>query len=158
MTGMATTPLSVADERTVAMSLFNGTWELIRKEGRAASDDDTMLHMAHASRHHWGNAGTPANRARGEWLCSRVYAVLRRAEPYRYHVQRVLDLCPENAIGDWDVAFGYEALARASALAGDVDQPRAVTGQALAAAEQIADPADRSLLLADLETIPGWSA
>lgn len=62
------------------------------------SDDDRMLHLAHASRHHWGEVvgstdlgqGGPANLARGEWLCSRVYAVLGRAEPARHHAERLL--------------------------------------------------------------------
>jgi hypothetical protein len=47
-----------------------------------------MLHMAHASRFHWEQVGTPANLARGEWLCSRVYAVLRRPEPCLHHAAR----------------------------------------------------------------------
>jgi len=50
---------------------------------------------------------------------SRVYAVLGRAEPARHHAQRVLDVCLENGIGDWDLGFAYEALARAAAVVPD---------------------------------------
>jgi len=67
----------------------------------------------------------------------------------------VLDICQENGIGDWDLAFAYEALARAHAIAGDAVQARAYTDQALAAAEDIAEDGERDLVLADLETIPG---
>jgi hypothetical protein len=49
----------------------------------------------------------------------------------------VLELCQEHGIGDWDLAFAHEALARASAVDGD----RAAR--------------DRELLDADLRTIPG---
>jgi tetratricopeptide (TPR) repeat protein len=100
---------------------------------------------------------TPANLARGEWQCSRVYAVLGRAEPCLHHAQRCLDLCRENGIGDWDLAFAYEALARGHAVAGDVEQARAYTEQALAAAEDINEDDERELVLGDLESIPGQS-
>jgi tetratricopeptide (TPR) repeat protein len=148
---------SVTDERLLAAQLFNETWRWLEKEGRSREDDDRMIHAAHASRYHWGQvpAATPAHLARGEWQISRVYAVLGRAEPALHHARRVLDLCQENGIGDFDLAFAYEALARAHAVAGDAGQAREHTDQALAAAEDIADNDDRDLVLADLETIPG---
>src|SRR5580698_10019767 len=148
---------SATDERLLAAQLFNETWRLMEQEGRSIRDDDRILHAAHASRYHWGQvpAATPAHLARGEWQISRVYTVLGRAEPALHHARRVLDLCQENGIGDWDLAFAYEALARACAIAGDAGQAREYTDQALAAAEDIAEDAERELLLADLETIPG---
>lgn len=145
----------ITDERRLAAALFNATWTLLEKEDRSRDDDDAMLHMAHASRHHWGQVGKPENFGRGEWQCSRVYAVLGRAEPSLHHAQRCLDICQENGIGDFDLAFAYEALARAHAVAGDVEQARAYTQEALAAAEDIASDDDRELVLSDLETIPG---
>lgn len=81
--------------------------------------------------------------------------MLGRAEPALHHARRVLDLCQENGIADWDLAFACEALARAHAIAGDTDRAREYTDLALAAAEDIAEDEDRDLLLADLETIPG---
>ena len=84
-----------------------------------------------------------------------MYAVLGRAEPCLHHAQRCLDICQENGIGDWDLAFAYEALARGHAVAGDAAQARAFTEQALAAAEDIAEDEDRELVLSDLERIPG---
>lgn len=148
---------SVTDQRLLAAQLFNETWRLMEQDGRSRQDDDRMIHTAHASRYHWGQvpAATPAHLARGEWQISRVHTVLGRAEPALHHARRVLDLCQENGIGDWDLAFAYEALARACAIAGDAGQAREYTDQALAAAEDIAEDAERELLLADLETIPG---
>jgi DNA-binding transcriptional MerR regulator len=148
---------SVTDTRLLAAQLFNETWRLMEQDERTRQDDDRMIHTAHASRYHWGQvpAATPAHLARGEWQVSRVYAVLGRAEPSLHHARRVLDLCQENGIGDWDLGFAYEALARAHAIAGDTGQAREYTDQALAAAEDIAKDVDRDLLLADLETIPG---
>jgi DNA-binding transcriptional MerR regulator len=148
---------SVTDERLLAAQLFNETWRLMEKEERTRQDDDRMIHTAHASRYHWGQVrdATPAHLARGEWQVSRVYTVLERPEPALHHARRVLDLCQENGIGDWDLGFAYEALARAYAVAGDADQAREYTDRALAAAEDVAEAGDRELLLADLETIPG---
>jgi DNA-binding transcriptional MerR regulator len=148
---------SVTDTRLLAAQLFNETWRLLELEGRSRDDDDRMIHTAHASRCHWGQVPgvTPAHLARGEWQISRVYAVLGRPEPALHHARRVLDLCQENGIGDWDLAFAYEALARARAVAGDTAQARRYTDQALAAAKDIAEDNERELVLADLETIPG---
>ncbi|MBS2964650.1 MerR family DNA-binding transcriptional regulator [Actinocrinis puniceicyclus] len=147
---------TVTDQRMLAAQLFNETWRLLEMEHRTRDDDDRMIHTAHASRYHWGQTptATAANLARGEWQISRVYAVLGRPEPALHHAHRVLDICTGNRIGDWDLAFAHEALARAHAVAGDPDQARAATDQALAVAEDIAEDEERDLLYADLETIP----
>jgi hypothetical protein len=144
-----------ADERRMAIDLFNGVWRLLEKEDRSVEDDDLMLHMAHASRYHWGQVGAPANFSRGEWQCARVYSVLGRAEPAIYHARRGLEICQAYGIGDWDLAYAYESLARAHAVAGDKEQARTWTEQALAAAEDIAEDEDRELVRSDLESIPG---
>jgi tetratricopeptide (TPR) repeat protein len=148
---------SVTDARLLAAQLFNETWRLMELQGRGRQDDDRMIHTAHASRYHWGQVPgvTPTHLARGEWQISRVYATLGRAEPALHHARRVLDLCRENGIGDFDLAFAYEALARACAVAGDNGGAREHTDQALAAAADITGDEDRGLLLTDLETIPG---
>ena len=114
-----------------------------------------MIHAAHASRYHWGEAAgsTPNNLARGEWQCSRVYAVLRRPEPALWHARRVLEICEANGIGDWDIAFAYEALARASRVAGDTDAAERWLAKAREAGDRIAEPEDRELLFSDLATI-----
>ncbi len=144
------------NHRAVGIELFNQTWALMDKPDRTVEENDAMLHMAHASAHHWRAEGTGAtanNLARSEWQVSRVYTVLGRAEPAAYHARRCLEICQANGIGDWDLAFAYEALARAASLAGDheaaagyVEQARAVT---------IAEDSDRDLVQADLAAIPG---
>jgi hypothetical protein len=135
------------NHRQLGVDLFNETWRLI--ESRA--DDDRMLHAAHASRFHWGEAPEcrPENLARGEWLCSRVYVVLERPEPALRHARRCLELCEANAIGDWDLAYAYEALARASAGA-DRDRWKV---KARAAGDAIAAAADREHFDEDWSTL-----
>ena len=148
---------SVSDVRLLAAQLFNETWRLMGLPDRSQDDISRMIGAAHASRFHWSQVPghTPAHLARGDWLISRVYAELGRAEPALYHARLVLGTCQENGIGDWDLAFAYEALARAHAVAGDAARAREFTDRALAATEDITDDEDRDLVLADLETIPG---
>jgi hypothetical protein len=139
--------------RQLAVDLFNHVWALLETPDRTPMQDDEMLHAAHASRHHWAEVGEPVNLARGEWQCSRVYAVLGRSEPAMWHARRCLALCEEHGIGDFDIAFAWEAIARAALVAGD----RAAADDAIARARQladaIADDEDRHLLAIDLASI-----
>jgi len=63
----------------------------------------------------------------------------------------VLEICQHNGIGDWDLGFAYEALARAHAVAGDSEEARRYLE--LATNTEIAEEDDRELLESDLETI-----
>jgi len=142
--------------RSMAAALFNHTWKLLEKPDRSVEEDDEMLHAAHASAYHWLHAGgTAANRARSEWQCSRVYAVLGRGEPAVHHARRCLELCEAHAdeMDEFDLPFAYEAMARAHCTAGELDAAHEWLGRARDAGRQIADEDDRSLLESDLATI-----
>jgi len=141
--------------RLLASSLYNGCWPLLRLERRTAAQDDELLHMAHASRHHWGQVGSPANLARGEWMCARVYATLGRAEPALHHALRCLSLVESGGEGfeDWDHPAALEALARAQFVAGrqaDAEHTVRVAREALLA---VADADDRALITDDLDAL-----
>jgi len=142
------------DQRQLGVDLFNGTWELMEKADRTPDDDALMIHIVHASAYHWLQVGKPENFARSHWLCSRVYSVLSRSEPAIYHAKFVLDICERNGIGDWDLAFAYEALARAYAVAGDSAESGRWLAKAHEASANIAEDEDRELVLSDLATIP----
>jgi hypothetical protein len=141
------------NERQLGVDLYNETWRLMESR----EDDERMLHMAHASAYHWREAleCEPKNRARSEWLCSRVYTVLGRAEPALYHAKRCLEICrahPEN-MEDWDLPFAHEALARAHRVAGNDDEVRDQELKARELGEQLADPEDREHLEEALATL-----
>lgn len=141
------------DHRQLGVDLFNHAWTLLERESRTRDEDDEMVHAAHASAYHWRYAegARPENRARSEWQISRVYAVLGRAEPALFHAQRCLDHCLENGIADWDLAFAYEALARAHTVAGDGEEAKRHVARAREVA--IADDEDREHLEESLATI-----
>jgi DNA-binding transcriptional MerR regulator len=150
------TDLDPATHRALGVTLFNHTWTLLEKADRTPDETDEMIHAAHASRFHWGRAldAVPANLARGEWQCSRVYAVLGRAEPALWHAQRCVAINEAAGVADWDIASAYEAMARASAVAGDRAATAEWKAKAEAALDGIADQDDRDLIEGDLATLP----
>ncbi len=113
-----------------------------------------MLHAAHASRYHWGRVGTPRNLSIAEWQISRVYAVLGRAEPARFHAVRALETARRGGLGRFYVAYAFEALARAAASAGDRPARERYLRKARRIGATVRDRDDRRMLLEDLATIP----
>ncbi len=142
------------EQRRLAADLFNLVWTLLETLDRTAEQDERMLHAAHASRFHWGEIGEPVNLARGDWQISRVYAVLGRAEPALHHAQRCFETCRANGIEDFDLAFAYEALARASAVAGRPDDAADYAELARQAGERISEQEEREIFFSDLAGLP----
>ncbi len=139
--------------REFAKQCFNGVWDLLDKKERTKDEDAQMIRMAHASRYHWGVIGTPLEFARGDWQISRVYAVLGFGVMAYKYAQSCLDLCEKNDLGGFDLAFAYEALARASAVSGDVDKGQGYIYLAKSAGEEIAKKEDRDYFFSELESV-----
>jgi hypothetical protein len=147
--------LDAETHKRLGIDLFNKTWTLMEKAGRSREDDDEMVHCAHASAYHWFHVGTRANRARSEWQCSRVYAILERAEPALDHARRCLEIVeasPEE-MEEFDLPAAYEALGRASSVGGDLDEARRYVQLGREATALIADEDDRGIMEADFATI-----
>lgn len=149
--------LDKAIQRRLGVDLYNSTWTLIEKADRTAAETDEMIHRAHASRWHWARVGEPINLARGEWLCSRVYATLGRGEPALWHARRCVEI--NEALGrdareTWDLPAAYEGMARASFAAGDPASGALWKAKAVAALEDIADADDREPIAQDIATLP----
>lgn len=151
----ALTELDGATHRALGIALHNYVWTMLEKADRTRAEIDDMIHAAHASRFHWSRAeGSEPNLARGEWQCSRVYAVLGRGEPALWHARRCLAINQQAGRGDWDIASAYEAMARASAVAGDPAAAAEWKAKAVAALDGIADKDDRDIIENDLATLP----
>ncbi|HEV8488884.1 MAG TPA: helix-turn-helix domain-containing protein [Candidatus Limnocylindrales bacterium] len=149
-----TSELDAATHRQLGVDLYNTTWTLLEKADRSAFETDEMIHRAHASRWHWGKVGEDVNLARGEWLCSRVYAVLGRGEPALWHARRCVDI-DEAAKGreDWDLPSAYEAMARAVLVTGDREGAREWAAKARETLAAIPDPDDREVIEQDLASL-----
>jgi hypothetical protein len=150
------TELDGATHRALGVALYNHVWTLLETADRTPAQVDEMIHAAHASRFHWSRAegSEPVNLARGEWQCSRAYAVLGRGEPALWHARRCLAINEANGSADWDIASAYEAMARASLVVGDLDAAADWKARATAALDAIADQDDREIIEGDLAALP----
>jgi hypothetical protein len=140
-----------------AVSLNNLVWNLLGKNDRTKQEDEIMVHAAHASCFHWGKVGTAVNLQRGEWLISRAYAVSNRAEPALYHAKRCMEITQENNFVDFDLAFAYECMARAYAVAGEKSECDKYIKLAKDAGEKIENKEDKNLFFNDFESGPWYN-
>jgi hypothetical protein len=141
------------EERKLAAKLFNHVWDLMEQPSRTSEENDEMIHAAHASRYHWGVVGRAENRSRGEWQVSRMYTVLGRGEPAIAHAQRCLEICEQNNIADWDLAYAFEALARAHKTAGHNAEVAKFKKLARAAGDRIVKAKEREHFEEDYATL-----
>lgn len=147
--------------RQLAADLFNETWDLMDKVDRTATEDDLMIHMAHASRYHWAVVGEPVHFARGDWQLARVYTLVGRAEQALHYATSSLQWCQEHSLEEFDRGFAYEAMARAYALQGDAVRRDEHLQLALQTAQLVSKTSDREWLIRNLESvktlsIPAW--
>lgn len=139
--------------RELAGKLFNETWDLLDKKGRNDDEDSQMLEKAYASLFHWRQCGTELNVARGQWQISRVNALLEKGDSSLFHAIRSLEICVENNIGDFDLAFAHEAIARAYAVLGNKKQSLNSIAKAEKASKSIEKEEDFTYFLSELKSI-----
>jgi uncharacterized protein YndB with AHSA1/START domain len=135
--------------RSQGIECNNSTWEMIEAE-RTPENDEEMLRRAYASTYHWARAvrRVPANEARGAWLLAKVQLLVGQPELSLRYADRCMTICQEHGLADFDLAYAYEARARALKALGDDE----AAGQAweMAKSVPIADAEDRAILDADL--------
>lgn len=155
---MATQPpqLEPQTHRALGAGLFNRTWDLLEIPARTAAQDDELVDTAHASAWHWRQVGNEANTARGHWMLARVYSVLGRGQEAIHHARRANEVVAAGGEGfeEWDAASAAEGMARALAVAGDLDGAREWHARSTALVAAIVDDEDRRVVEADLATVP----
>ena len=102
--------------KKTAIKCFNEAWDYLDKKSRTANDEQQMLHLAHASRYHWGFAGSARNFAIGDWQLSRVYAALEEPRLALHFAKSALEITQKNNLSD-NLPSAYEGMARAYAVA-----------------------------------------
>jgi hypothetical protein len=142
------------DHKSMAVATFNATWDLMDKDMRTAEENDMMVHTAHASRYHWGQVGGPTEFERGDWQISRAYALLGNGNEALHYAKHCLNTCMENEIGDFDLAFAYEAMARAYAVKENWREVDRYTELAKTAADNIEDDGNKEYFLGELDSVP----
>jgi hypothetical protein len=134
-------------ERFFAVEYFNKIWDLLEKQKRSDKENRIMLEYAYASMAHWRVAGTPLNEQRGEWMLSRVHCVLGQTEPALAHAHRCREMTDQHLdlMQDFDLAFSWECIARAHALAGHKVEVQKLCLKAEEMGKLIQDDEDRKI-------------
>jgi len=141
-----------AEHRKLAIEANNATWEFLDCEpgSLSALDSEEMTRRAYAAAYHWSRAenATLLNEIRASWLISKVWLHQSQGVISLPIALRCIDLCVANNIGDFDLAYVYEAKARSLACLGDFKG--ASEAKEFANGIEIADEEDRKLVQADL--------
>jgi len=152
---MSTDDVGRAAHKAYAKACNNTAYELLDKRDRSPAEIETMIDMAHAARYHWAEAGgTATNQVRADYLCSRVYAFAGRSEPAMHHAHQAMAQAEALGLGDFDLAFAHEGLARALACAGDSEGARREIE--IARSIPIADSEDKAIVAAELAKGPWY--
>jgi len=135
--------------RAQGIECNNSTWEMI-EAARTSENDEEMLRRAYASAFHWARAARrePANDARAAWLLAKVQLLAGQPGLSLRYADRCLALCQQHGLADFDLAYAYEARARALKALGD--DIAAGESWERAKSVSIADAEDRAILGADL--------
>lgn len=134
--------------RWFAIELNNTTWDLLDSPDDLSPDDkERLIHQAHASVYHWMHAGNVANRARGENLVAYAYAHIGIGEAAVRHARRCVELVEANSgeTEDWDLAFAYDCLARATAANGDLEAAKSFKQRARELGDLIAGEEEKKM-------------
>lgn len=164
MSGIASFNPNVVDlgevHRWFGVHLNNEAWKLLDEYALEPDDLPTpgedALYRAYASAYHWRQAGNAMNHGRAEHLISRTAVLVGSADLALRHASRYLELIeahPDLA-EDWDHAFAHEAMARALAMAGDVDRGRSERLEAERLCALIAEDEERVIVEAELAREP----
>lgn len=141
-------------QRAFARQTNQLVWSLLADEERSPEADDHMLDAAHASAYHWSVVGGDVEAVRAQWLISHVNAVLGRPVAATHHAALALSICERAGLGDFDLAYAYEGVARAAAVGDDGDTAATWRAKAADAGGLIAADEDRTLFEADLVAGP----
>lgn len=140
----------------LAVELNTKTWKLLEENNRNKADEQRMVAFAHGSQYHWYKSANwkPINAQRGEWLLSHVYAVLKDAGKALEHAKKCLKKTKQLNLKGYDLAYAYEAMARAYAVSGNKMQYKKWYDLAEKYGNKIESETDRNYFFKDLKKGP----
>ncbi|MBT4283324.1 MAG: hypothetical protein HOD98_08515 [Candidatus Marinimicrobia bacterium] len=140
----------------LGVELNQQTWTLLENKKREPQDDNRMIAFAKASLYHWERSSEfqPLNQQRGEWMISHVYSVLGKSENALSHAKKCWNLTESLKLEGFDLAYAYEALARAYGAAGNSIKLNEYFLKAKSSAEKIDEKDNRDLFISDLNSEP----
>jgi len=135
---------------------FNSAWNLMDKTERTPTEDEDMLRLSMASCWHWTQRPDCTNQqlSIGYWQISRIHSMLGRSIEARRYGELCLAASHDTSVAPFSLAYAYEALARASALAKNEAMKLEYIDLANKVIETMADAEMKTMLVNDLATIP----
>ena len=132
------------------------TWNILGEKDRKDQDDIRMINYAKASFYHWKKSPKfePVNEQRGQWMISHVYAILGRGKEALESAQKTMRLTKQHSFKDFNLAYAYEALARAHAASGNKDECNSWHKKAWEAGDLIGGVEDKKIFDGDLKAEP----
>lgn len=132
--------------RWFAVECNNRAWDLLENQ-RTPEQNIELLHVAHASAHHWAMGGDQLNRARAECVVANAHAALGDGAAALRHAHICIDLntAAADTCTDWDRAFAADALARATAASGDTETAAKLKAAARELGDAIAGDGDKQV-------------
>ena len=132
------------------------TWNLLGKENRNEQDDVRMVNFARASLYHWRKSHKydSVNEQRGQWMLSHVHAVLGNGKEALSYANETSKITKKQDLKDFDLAYSYEALARANATLGNKKECAKWLEKAQEAGTLIQNEEDIKYFVSDLESAP----
>lgn len=139
--------------KKMAVQTNNAIWPILDKENPSVDELEEALHMAHTSMFHWSKIGKPINKARAEYMISRVCSAMGRGKPALFHAKKCLEITDETGVGDWDLAFAYEAIARAYATDSDSKNCKKYKKIAQKAIDNVKGEEDKKICQGELDKV-----
>jgi uncharacterized protein YndB with AHSA1/START domain len=143
---------TAAWHRAQGVECNNSIWELVDAE-RTPERDEELLRRAYASAYHWQRAARrgPENEVRASYMIAKVHLLTGDAARSLHYADRGMAMCVEHGIADFDLAYAYEARARALKQLGREEW--AAEWQA-ALDTPVADPEDKAIVDGDFAVAP----
>ncbi|SRR6056297_464303 len=140
----------------LAIELNMQTWNLLSKDKRTKKENVRMINYAFASHYHWFKSPKwkPINEQRGEWLISHVYAVLKKGKKALKHAKKCKSITKKLNLKGFDLAYSYEALARAYASLGNKKKLNKYYILAKEAGGRIKNEKNKKIFFNDLKSQP----
>ena len=126
------------------------------KENWDEKDNVRMINFAKSSLYHWKKSPKfqPVNEQRAKWMISHVYAVLGKGEKALETAKETMHLTEKHRFKDFDLAYSYEALARAHAALGNKEECQKFWHKAKETRDFIVGEEDKKIFAGDLEAGP----
>jgi hypothetical protein len=140
--------------RELAKAANGRSWELLAKADRSPEEDDQLVEAAYASLYCWRQVGSEVNLQRGLWLVAHTFTVLGDSTRAVRYAESCLALTEEHKVElkDFDVAYAYEGISRALALAGKDEPAKEYHAAAREAGERISDQEDKGIFMSDFSS------